>query len=78
MGVLFFCYNNYIMAFIVFGKPLVLWLGLITLGSFIFQIYLGYRLSHGRSDLFKYHRLNAALLLGLVLVHLTLGFLLYF
>ena len=65
------------MIIIVFGKPLVFWLGLITLCSFILQIYLGYRLSHGRSDLFKYHRLNAAVLVCLVLIHLTLGFLLY-
>jgi hypothetical protein len=66
------------MAFLVFGKPLVFWLGLITLTSFIFQIYLGYRLSHGRSDLFKYHRLNAGILVSLVIIHLILGFLLYF
>jgi hypothetical protein len=66
------------MVFIIFGKPLVFWLGLITLGSFIFQIYLGYRLTHGRSDLFKYHKLNAFVLSCLVLIHLTLGFLLYF
>ncbi len=66
------------MIFLVFGKPLVFWLGLITLCSFVFQIYLGYRLSHGRSDLFKYHRLNAVVLCCLVAIHLTLGFLLYF
>ena len=65
------------MFFIIFGKPLVFWLGLITLASFIFQLYLGFRLSHGRSDLFKYHRLNAVILTILVLIHLTLGFLLY-
>ena len=66
------------MIFIIFGKPLVFWLGLITLSSFILQIYLGYRLSHGRSDLFKFHRLNAVILSSLVVIHLTLGFLLYF
>ena len=66
------------MILLVFGKPLVFWLGLITLCSFSLQIYLGVKLSHGRSDLFKYHRLNAALLVILVLIHLTLGFLLYF
>jgi hypothetical protein len=66
------------MVFIVLGKPLVFWFGLITLCSFILQIYLGYRLSHGRSDLFKYHRLNAIILSCLVAIHLTLGFLLYF
>lgn len=66
------------MVFIIFGKPLVFWFGLITLISFILQIYLGYRLSHGHPELFKYHRLNAIVLMCLVLVHLTLGFLLYY
>jgi hypothetical protein len=66
------------MVFILFGKPLVFWLGLITLISFVYQIYLGYKLTHGRSDLFKYHKINAIVLSCLVLIHLTLGFLLYY
>ncbi len=66
------------MAFIILGKPLVFWLGLITLASFIWQLYLGYSLTHGRPDLFKYHKRNAIILACLVAVHLTLGLLLYF
>lgn len=66
------------MIILIFGKPLVFWLGLITFISFMYQMYLGYKLSHGRSDLFKYHRLNAFLLSCLVLIHLMLGFLLYY
>lgn len=66
------------MAFILFGKPLVFWLGLVTLASFITQMYLGFKLSHGRSDFFTAHRLNAGVLACLVMIHLTLGFLLYF
>lgn len=66
------------MAFIIFGKPLVFWLGIITLFSFVLQIYLGYRLTHGRSDLFKYHKTNALILSCLVFIHLIFGFLLYF
>ena len=46
------------MIILLFGKPLVFWLGLITLISFICQITLGYLLSHGRSDLFKYHKIT--------------------
>jgi len=65
------------MIFIIFGKPLVFWLGLITLISFIYQIYLGYKLTHGRSDLFKFHRLNAYILCALVATHLIFGLLLY-
>ena len=66
------------MIFLFLGKPLVFWLGLITLASFVWQLYLGYKLAHGRSDLFKYHRLNAFVLLSFVLIHLTFAFLLYF
>lgn len=65
------------MIIILLGKPLVFWLGIITLISFSVQIYLGFQLSHGRSELFKYHRLNAVILSFLVLVHLILGFSLY-
>lgn len=65
------------MILIILGKPLVFWLGLITLASFVYQIYLGYGLSHGRSDLFKYHKLNALVLSILILIHLAFGLLLY-
>jgi len=65
------------MIILILGKPLVFWLGLITLISFIYQIYLGYKLTHGRSDLFKYHRLNAYILCFLVAVHIIFGLLLY-
>lgn len=66
------------MFYIILGKPLVFWLGLIVLISFITQIYLGIKLSHGRSDLFKYHRLNALILCCLVTVHIIFGLLMYF
>lgn len=66
------------MVFIIFGKPLVFWLGLITLVSFILQIYLGYRLTHGRSDLFNWHKLNAFILSCLFFTYLILDFLLHF
>ena len=65
------------MIFLILGKPLVFWVGFITFASFIMQLYLGYRLSHGRSDLFTYHRSNAVVLACLVAIHLTFGLLLY-
>ena len=61
----------------ILSKPLVFWLGLITLISFLYQIYLGYKLSHGRSDYFNCHRINAFILLTLVAIHLTFGLLMY-
>lgn len=65
------------MIIILYGKPLVFWLGILTLISFIYQLYLGYKLSHGRSDFFKAHKINALVLTILVIIHLTLGFLMY-
>lgn len=63
---------------IIFSKLLIFWIGLITFCSLILQIYLGYRLTHGRSDLFNWHKLNALILSCLILLHLIFCFLLYF
>jgi hypothetical protein len=65
------------MFFIIFGKPLVFWLGLMALASFSWQIYLGYGLTHGHPDYFPKHKINAIILSCIVLVHLILGLLLY-
>gem|GEM_PF-1957082 len=66
------------MIILLFGKPLVFWLGLMALISFLIQLYLGYKLSHGHPELFKYHLLNAIILSGIVVIHLIFGLLLYF
>jgi hypothetical protein len=66
------------MAFIFFGKPLVFWLGLITLASLAYQIHLGFGLAHGHPEFFRRHRANAMVLICLVTIHLILGLLLYF
>lgn len=65
------------MIIILFGKPLVFWIGLLALVSFSLQIYLGVKMVKGRPDFLKYHKLNAAILCFIVLVHLTLGLMLY-
>jgi hypothetical protein len=66
------------MFFIILGKPLVFWVGLVVLTSFCLQLYLGYKLVHGRPDYFTMHKWNAIILSSIVLVHVTLGLLLYF
>jgi hypothetical protein len=66
------------MFFIILGKPLVFWMGLVALISFCTQLYLGYKMVHGHPDYFNAHKINAIILSGIVLVHLTLGLLLYF
>ncbi|MCX6739532.1 MAG: hypothetical protein NT098_05830 [Candidatus Parcubacteria bacterium] len=66
------------MFFIILGKPLVFWLGLIALTDFSLQLYLGYKLVHGRPDYFNAHKTNAMVLTSIVFIHLILGLLLYF
>ncbi|MCX6736139.1 MAG: hypothetical protein NTZ13_03590 [Candidatus Parcubacteria bacterium] len=66
------------MFFIILGKPLVFWLGLIALIDFSLQLYLGYKLVHGHPDYFSAHKTNAMILTGIIFVHLILGLLLYF
>lgn len=65
------------MIYILLGKPLVFWVGIITLISFSYQLYLGIRLANGRFDLLPRHRKNAFLLSVIVIIHLLLGLSLY-
>ena len=65
------------MIIILFGKPLVFWIGIITFLFFSLQIYLGIRMIKGRPDLLKYHRLNAIILCSVVAIHLILALILY-
>ncbi|MBU1146584.1 hypothetical protein KKD80_03500 [Patescibacteria group bacterium] len=55
------------------GKPMNIWLG-IVLGVFlIFQIYLGIMMVRGRMNLLKLHKVNAAMLLLVALLHAYYG-----
>jgi len=65
------------MIFILFGLPLVFWVGIVALISFSLQIYLGLKMMHGHPEYLKYHRLNAFILCGIVAVHIVLGLTLY-
>lgn len=67
------------MILILFGKPLVFWLGLLVGVSFIIQVTLGVMMTAGkRYGLLKYHKLNALILCILVLIHIFFGLSLYF
>ena len=61
------------MIFLILGKPLVFWLGIIILISLFLQMFLGYKLSHGRSDYFKMHRINSFILSALVAIYAILN-----
>jgi len=65
------------MIVLLFGKPLVFWLGIIVLVFFVLQIYLGVAMVRGNIKLLKYHKLNALVLSLLVIFHLILALFLY-
>lgn len=66
------------MVIILFGKPLVFWLGFVVLAALIIQIILGVVMTVGKNyKVLKYHKINAGILVLLVLVHMILGLLLY-
>jgi len=64
------------MIYILFGKPLFFWLGLLAYSLLLLQIYLGMMLMKGKPVLI-YHRLNAGLLFLVVTVHFLLAISLY-
>ena len=65
------------MFIIIFGKPLTFWIGIFALLSLSLQIYLGMRMVKGRPDLFKYHKMNAGILVSIVIIHAILALALY-
>ncbi len=65
------------MLIVLFGKPLVFWLGALALLSFSLQIYLGLKMVKGRHGLLKYHKLNAFILCAIVFAHLVFALFLY-
>ncbi len=67
------------MIILFLGKPLVFWFGILTAVFFVSQIITGAMMTIGkRYEFLKYHKINAAILIILVLVHAILGLLLYF
>lgn len=58
---------------LLFGKPLNIWLGLVLLVLFSIQLTLGIILARGVGDVLKYHKINAALMAGVLFVHAYFG-----
>ena len=65
------------MLFLLFGKPLVFWMGILALILFIGQIYLGVAVTRGKVHFLPYHKINALILSLIVLFHLILALQLY-
>jgi hypothetical protein len=58
----------------IFGKPLVVYLGLITLTGFIITATLGYLILKGKAIPLKYHFWLAGSSITLALIHGFLAF----
>lgn len=69
---------NYITYYPIFGKPLILYLGVITLLSFLITATIGISINKGLSNIqFKWHPTMAGISITLALIHGTLGILAY-
>lgn len=61
------------------GKPIVFWLGILVLISFVIQLITGAMMTMGkRYEFLKYHKINVAILVILVILHVIYGLLIYF
>lgn len=65
--------------YLVFGKPLVMYGGILTLFSFLTTAYIGTRVLKPQNGIpFKYHLLMTRVAIAIALIHATLGLSLYF
>lgn len=65
--------------FLIFGKPLIMYLGILTYSSFIFTALIGYTHFKGRPILpFKWHIRFALTSIILATIHGFLGIAAYF
>ncbi len=65
--------------FLIFGKPIIMYLGILTLLSFLVTASIGFLNYHGIHKIpFKWHPRMAALSLSLAFIHGILGILVYF
>ncbi|OGM19750.1 hypothetical protein A2686_05350 [Candidatus Woesebacteria bacterium RIFCSPHIGHO2_01_FULL_38_10] len=64
--------------FSIFGKPLIMYLGILTLSSFLFTALIGFLNFKGIHKIpFKWHPRMAAISITLALIHGLLGILAY-
>ena len=65
--------------FLIFGKPLIMYLGIITLLFFLITAALGLMIIKGIGRVpFKWHMAMAVVSIALAVIHGILGILLYF
>ena len=65
--------------FLIFGKPLIMYLGIITLLSFLITATLGVMIIKGIGKIpFKWHMTMAVISIALTVIHGVLGILIYY
>ena len=65
--------------FLIFGKPLIMYMGIITLSSFLITATLGVMIIKGIGKIpFKWHMIMAIIAITLAVIHGVMGILLYF
>jgi hypothetical protein len=65
--------------FLIFGKPLIMYLGIITLLSFMLTFTIGFLNYRGIKTIpFKWHPVFAVISITLALIHGIMGVLIYF
>jgi len=65
--------------FLIFGKPLIMYLGIITLLSFLITATFGILIIKGIGKIpFKYHKIMAMISIVLAITHGIFGILIYF
>lgn len=63
--------------YIILGKPLVFWLSILTIPSFIFTYATGLRRMHGSRWAIRWHKRFAHSTMVLAAIHGMLGILIY-
>ncbi len=65
--------------YLIFGKPLIMYVGMLVLLSFSFTALIGFLNYNGNHKIpFRFHPIMAAVSITLALIHGILGILLYF
>ncbi len=70
---------NNIAYYLIFGKPLIMYMGILTLLTFLLVAYIGHSILTGKSKFpLKWHLWIAGLAIFIALLHGTFGILSYF
>lgn len=60
--------------YLIFGKPVIMYLGILTLSSFIFTAYIGAMAPRGKTKIpFQWHPRMAKISITLAILHGILG-----